>query len=113
MKPFCPRILMVIHTRWSRNLGAPRVQLELGEEFAKPGGIDGLEGGEIGGEERDGGVAEGGELGDDGPAAIWTSVWDKRFQSSGKSLALGAAWGAGVGWRSPEWTTPAVLGSMT
>ncbi len=27
------RILMVIHTRWSRDLGAPRVQLELAEEL--------------------------------------------------------------------------------
>jgi len=27
------RILMIIHTRWSRDLGAPRVQLELAEEL--------------------------------------------------------------------------------
>jgi glycosyltransferase involved in cell wall biosynthesis len=27
------RILMVIHTRWTRNLGGPRVQLELAEEM--------------------------------------------------------------------------------
>lgn len=31
------RILMVIHTHWSRNLGGPRVQMELGEELAKLG----------------------------------------------------------------------------
>ncbi len=30
-------ILMVIHTRWSRNLGGPRVQMELGEELSKLG----------------------------------------------------------------------------
>jgi glycosyltransferase involved in cell wall biosynthesis len=29
----CLRILMVIHTHWSRDLGAPRVQLELAEEL--------------------------------------------------------------------------------
>lgn len=32
-----PAILMVIHTHWSRNLGAPRVQLELGEELVRLG----------------------------------------------------------------------------
>lgn len=31
------RILMIIHTPWSRELGAPRVQLELGEEFRRAG----------------------------------------------------------------------------
>jgi glycosyltransferase involved in cell wall biosynthesis len=31
------RILMVIHTPWSRDLGAPRVQLELAEELVKLG----------------------------------------------------------------------------
>lgn len=31
------RVLMMIHTRWSRNLGAPRVQLELGEELTRLG----------------------------------------------------------------------------
>jgi glycosyltransferase involved in cell wall biosynthesis len=31
------RFLMVIHTPWSRNLGAPRVQLELGEELTALG----------------------------------------------------------------------------
>lgn len=31
------RVLMMIHTAWSRNLGGPRVQLELGEEFRKLG----------------------------------------------------------------------------
>ena len=30
-------ILMMIHTRWSRNLGGSRVQLELGEELCKLG----------------------------------------------------------------------------
>lgn len=29
------KILMIIHTPWSRNLGGPRVQLELSEEFCK------------------------------------------------------------------------------
>lgn len=32
-----PRILMVIHTRWSRSLGGPRVQLELAEELREMG----------------------------------------------------------------------------
>jgi glycosyltransferase involved in cell wall biosynthesis len=32
-KPKSLRILMVIHTHWSRDLGAPRVQLELAEEL--------------------------------------------------------------------------------
>lgn len=31
------RVLMIIHTQWSRNLGGPRVQLELGEELCKLG----------------------------------------------------------------------------
>lgn len=31
------RILTIIHTHWSRNLGAPRVQLELSEELRKLG----------------------------------------------------------------------------
>jgi glycosyltransferase involved in cell wall biosynthesis len=31
------RVLMVIHTEWSRNLGGPRAQIELGEELAARG----------------------------------------------------------------------------
>ena len=31
------RVLMMIHTAWSRELGGPRVQLELGEELGKLG----------------------------------------------------------------------------
>ena len=31
------RILMTIHTRWERELGAPRVQMELGEELTAMG----------------------------------------------------------------------------
>lgn len=33
------RILMINHTLWSRNLGAPRVQLELAEELRKMGHV--------------------------------------------------------------------------
>ncbi len=32
-----PRILMVIHTPWTRNLGGPRVQLELADELREMG----------------------------------------------------------------------------